>query len=73
MISVPSQKLGSDRPTRPPIRTMASMRERGRVAERSPSGMPTAIAMSAAAAASSIVAGSRSAISTKTGRPVRIE
>jgi len=35
--------------------------------------MPRAIAMSAAAAASSSVAGRRSVISTRTGRPVRIE
>ena len=73
MISVPSQKLGSDSPIRPPMRAATSRRERGRTAESRPSGMPTAIAIRAAAAASSSVAGKRSAISTRTGRPVRIE
>src|SRR5438477_6123882 len=73
MMSVPSQKVGSESPIKPPIRAAKSRRERGRTDETKPRGMPSAIAMSAAAAASSRVAGRRSAISTSTGRPVRIE
>ena len=73
MMSVPSQKLGSESPMSPPMRATTSARERGRMAERSPSGSPIATAMSVAAAASSSVAGKRSVISTRTGRPVLIE
>ncbi len=72
MISVPSQKLGSDRPMSPPMRATTSMRERERIADRRPSGRPMTTAINVAAAASSRVAGSRSVISTSTGRPVRI-
>jgi peptide/nickel transport system substrate-binding protein len=54
-------------------RATTSVRERDRIADRRPSGRPMTTAISVAAAASSSVAGSRSVISTSTGRPVRIE
>ena len=38
MISVPSQKLGSESPIRPPMRAAVSTRLRGRIADSSPSG-----------------------------------
>jgi len=70
---VPSQKLGSESPRRPKLRAPRSSGVFGRSAETRPSGRPTRSATTAAAPASSAVAGSRDAISVTTGWPVRME
>ena len=68
MRSRPSQKLGMETPPRATSMASRSSQELGRSAARMPKTRPMATAMAIAAAASSSVLGSWSAISSATGR-----
>ncbi len=69
----PSQNTGIETPMLAKIIVATSAALLWRIAEMTPSGMPTSSAMSSAAIDSSIVIGSRSTRICETGREKRIE
>ena len=64
---MPNQKLGIEMPKKPNVEPRLSAHEFGLAPAQTPSGMPSMIAISIDAMASSIVAGSLSPINVMTG------